>query len=278
MRKIEKNKLTIVALSVNEDILESKLMKTYHYVYDELKSKISFQLVVYTQGFDYSFEVPRGVTVVRDDSQLGKSISTVRDYFTFKTQSEYPADYLLFIDDDFKFREDSGLDIFYNIAYMDSFEDVGLVNFKMTNKSCDDYKTYQEINPSFVYMRGGILVRDSAYHGWDLSDEGFPSCKYYEESILASKIYYYGYKVYASSTHTVHRTASSGLGKSIEREYEGREEQLVQGGRQQLCEIGWFTPSMKNGKPNYRVPCKITKELVDSYEFYKCNKGLTKAF
>lgn len=266
MRKIEKNKLTIVALSVNEDILESKLMKTYHHVYDELKDKISFQLIVYAQGFDYSFEIPKGVTVVRDDSQLGKPISAVRNYFTGKVLVSFPSEYVLFIDDDFKFRPSSGLDISYNLNYMDSFKNVGLVNFKMTNKDCSNLEVYQEINPSFVYMRGGILVRTSAYHGWDLTERDFSPCKYYEESILASKIYFQGYKICSSSTHTVHRTMSSGLGKSIEREYEGHEEDLTQGGRQQLCDIGWFVPSMKNGKPNYRVPCKVTKYLKSCHE------------
>lgn len=224
-------------------------------VLDYKQDTYDLEAVVFTQGFDYEGQDSR-VTYIRDDSyyRKGKSISEIREYFTLRATEEFGFDYILFTDDDFKFRDLSGESLYNNVMFMENHQNVGLINMKMTNKPCSDEKDFSPINPTFVYMRGGILVRVSAYNGWG----GKFKCIYYEEAVLATLIYAAGYDVYQSSTDVIHRTAHTGLGRTIEREHK-EDFSTINGGRQVLARAGYVVPQTdENGLLNYRVPCKLS--------------------
>lgn len=253
------DQLVILALSINEQTLRSKLLDSSYNI-------TNYRIVVITQGFTVEDFYGPNVDFIRDDKfvNLKRPISEIREYFTKLVGEKYNPEYFLFIDDDFKFRDMSELCIDYALNFMNDSPTVGLINFKM---NCPDKlpKSYsfEDINPTFVYMRGGILVRGRAYCGWGGEDHVI----YYEESYLATLVYLSGYEVMSGYTDVVHRTVRSGLGKSMEEKYKDNFNQM-NGGRQCLHRRGYIIPQLdKEGSPNYRVPCKLSDFTLKSHDY-----------
>lgn len=263
---ISLSKVVILALSVNEKTLREKLLQSSRYLY-------KYQIVIITQGFEITDINGPNLHFIRDDhfviNKERESISVIREYFTDKIINRHCPEYILFIDDDFKFRELSESHLDDAIYFMDKHPEVGLINFKMNHPDKLPYEyNFEYINPSFVYMRGGILIRTKAYQGWGGED----SVVYYEEAYLATLIYKAGYNVMSGYTDVVHRTVKSGLGRTMEEKYKDNFNEM-RGGRQCLHRKGLVVPSINSeGVPNYKVPCKMS-EFTES-----CHQNLQLKF
>lgn len=276
--------ITILALSINKDILESHFINTFKYIEDNIpkyENEFLINGVVYTQGFDQP-KVFDHCKFVRDDTvyNQGYSISEVRDYFTDKIAYNPPhPDYIFHCDDDFKFGPRSLECIINDVRYMESCKDVGLscMHYHKGGPDSDNY--WYNFNPSRVATRSGILFKVSAYDGWG----GENKVRYFEECVLATKIYLKGYRVVHSVSDIIHKTKPTGLGLSLERKY--GKNNIPDSGRKILCDKGYLIPSKgtnEEGHTYYRydVPLK-TSELTEDTHFknnLKLVLGLTSTF
>lgn len=255
-------KVLMIALSIDEETLipyEDSLEKM------AIKSEFDCELnvVIFTQGFGSSCDSETNylkIKYVRDDTVYNKgcAISEIREYFTKKALDLYPdSEFIFFTDDDFRFQDKSRYYLDKSVNEMVNNPLIGLINFKRSNK---EYRL-ETISPTFVYTRGGILIRREAYNGWSLYD--LPKCTYYEEAILATKIYYNGYDIYSTSIDIINYTKRSGLGSTIKMQYKGREEELTTGGQQQLVSAGLTEYKLKkDGSPNYAVVTKLSPSCI----------------
>lgn len=251
----------VLALSVNLDTFRTHYFATCeNFLQANVLANdddIFVEGLVYTQGYDWPLS-RTGLRIIRDDTMYNKgySISEIRDYFTKKAFDEYGYDYILFADDDFKFGPRSGECILRDFDLMEDHRDVGITNFHYNIKlDCESYfGEYYDFNPSRVCTRSGIFVRRDAYVTWGGKDKVI----YYEECVLACEAYMRGYRVVHSIADIIHITKRTGLGKTMEREYEDNFDEMV-GGRQVMCRRGYFVPATNHkGFPDYRKPCKIS--------------------
>lgn len=270
-------KLLILALSVNSEIFLTHFLKTYK----EIESKISkYQNLnltsrVYSQGFEvgkFLYNYP-SLEVIRDDSVYHKnlSISEIRDYFTYKVLSELDQkgespDYILHCDDDFKFNYKSMESIIANLEFMESNPDVGLVSMYYSKSPEFSKEEFYDLNPSRVATRSGILIRTCAFKGWGSEYK----VRYFEECVLAERIYEQGYRVIHSHSDIIHKTKPTGLGLSQERKY--GKNNIPYNGRKILCDLGMFVPSVGKTEDGstysrYDVPLRLSSKLEELHTF-----------
>jgi hypothetical protein len=248
--------------------LIEKLLQSYIYNY---KSEYDFKLCIVAQGYSDTdknevSELIAGcngqIEMIYDDTMFrkGLSISEIRDYFTSKYFMK-SSEFIYFCDDDFVFRERSLKILDRTVEYMKCHPAVGLINFffKGQNFSDDPNESVTDHNMSVfkVGMRSGILVRRSAYHGWGSEEKII----YYEEAWLGTMVYVNGWDVLRTATDTIHRTIGSGLGKSIEKEYENNFEEC-NGGRQVLHRLGFQISAERNGVHNFKSGGNLSEKSI----------------
>lgn len=269
-------RVLFLALSVNEDILDTHFANSFHYINesnDPIENDISYKAVVYTQGFDYNKKMNK-VDFIRDDTvyRKGLSISEIRDYFTKKAIEDYTPEYILHCDDDFKFRERSMKAVCNDIKLMEEFPEIGLSCMHYSKDGPEDNNGYQyDFNPSRVATRSGILFKTDSYEDGDWGSSY--KVRYFEECYLASMIYKKGYRVIHSSSPTIHKTKPTGLGLSLERKY--GKNNIPDSGRKVLCDLGLLIPSvgkLEDGTQynRYDVPLKTSNKLENLHK-----EGLT---
>lgn len=269
-------KVLFLALSINEDILNTHFADSFHYINESnncSESKVSHKAVVYTQGFNYH-SITDNISFIRDDTvyHQGLSISEIRDYFTRKAIKDYRPDYILHCDDDFKFREKSMKAVLNDIEFMENHPEIGLSCMHYSKNGPGDTNGYQyDFNPSRVATRSGILFKTDSY---EYGDWGSPhKVRYFEECYLASMIYKKGYRIIHSSSPTIHKTKPTGLGLSLERKY--GKNNIPDSGRKVLCDLGLLIPStgkLDDGTEysRYDVPLKTSDKLENLHK-----EGLT---
>lgn len=241
---MSKIRIIALALSVNEEILTTHFLKTWHHM--KITPTINYDLtgVIFTQGFDISTDDP-SLRITRDDShyQSGYTISEIRDYFTKIAIEKYHPDYILHCDDDFKFTDNSKNFLTDDIEYAESHPDVGVMCMYHTSRSATPY----DLNPSQVATRSGILIRTDAFVTWG----GESKVKYFEECVMAVHAYREGYRVVHTTTSTVHNTKPTGLGRSLEIKY--GENNIPNNGRKIMCDEGYLLPaiSKQDGSKRY---------------------------
>lgn len=259
------------ALSVNKEVLDDLFIKSYqqwiktskYYNSDKVKA------VVVTQGFDH--DPADDITIVRDDTFVGssKAISDIRNYLTDKHALIYHTDYIYFCDDDFKFRSESMRSVYQDMTYMDNNLFVGMTNLHIRKGGPPDIDEeefpYYDYNPSQVSTRSGILVKTKAYDTYNMWGD---DVRYFEECVLATKIYLKGYSVVHSYSDVVHRTKTTGLGRSQEIQY--GKNFIPRNGRRVLVDQGiLISPSVveKDGVeyPRVDLPLKLSESAEEEH-------------
>lgn len=258
----DRKKVLFLALSVNEEILNTHFYETF-VKFIEPKDSLQYDIkaLVYVQGFGNS-RTSDLIDFVRDDAMFGKgySISEIRDYFTQKAIKDYCPDYIFSCDDDFKFRDASLYSICRDVEYLESHPEVGLTNMHYHKGGPTEDDLYYDFNPSRVATRMGILFRTDAYVTWG----GESKVIYFEECVLATYAYQKGYEIKHSVSDIIHKTRSTGLGLSLEHKY--GKSNIPRSGRRVLSELGLLVPRTDSeGNPRYDVPCKISKTLEESH-------------
>lgn len=257
-------RILVLALSVNQDILCTHILNTWHLLRNSKGISYDLQGVVFTQGFEHSSDFD-DLRLVRDDShyKVGLSISEIRDYFTRKAIKEYRPDYILHCDDDFKFTPTSRQFLDRDFRYMESHPDVGVMC--MYHCNANKYETPYDLEPSRVATRSGILIRTDAFETWGGADQ----VRYFEECVMAAYVYRKGYRVVHSVSSTIHITKSTGLGKSLEREY--GEDNIPNNGRKILCDKGWFLPSRSKEDGSVKYSTMILRNSPEFTEIHRKN-------
>lgn len=249
-----RNDTCIFALSVDPNELKRKLLSSLHehYTPEQIKEK---HFIVVCQGFDEDVfdelvkENPEIHFLAHDKVPL--PISNVRKVLTEEYEIFETYDYVVFIDDDFKYGPAAFRQYDYFLKVMDEHPEIGFVAMHRRIKTADRQKISPLEYPyphdlGAVSMRNGLLVRSSA-----VPSEGLfcPDIAYHEEMYMAAQIYLNGYQVAKGWMDIFHQSNKAGLGCKLQKEYDISRSNEVMSSKRKLFEQGLF--EIEDGRPFY---------------------------
>ena len=217
-------KFCFVALSIDPDKLENKLLKSiYSHYSPERLADCNF--IVLCQGFEqdklsYLYEKYKEVTFDNYE-RLDGTISSIRRRLLIESNVMNDYDYVIMIDDDFVFGP-------YAIDQYDSYlkdmednPDLGLISChrRMSKAKRIEISKVECPYPqdlAVISMRTGLIIRSSAFKPDDLF---LDKIMYHEEFYLALMIYIAGYEVGKGWIDVYHQSRNGGLGCNLQKKY-----------------------------------------------------------
>lgn len=250
-------KTAFLALSVDPNKLKYKLIESLYRHYDPAVIK-SHNFYVICQGYDDAAKTE--VTEMAPDinfeftERVGGPISHIRKVLLNRYNLFNDYDYVVLIDDDFKFGEYAMDQYDHHFQEFDEHPEVGMVACHRRMKgdmriqtTPIDTKYPQDL--SAISMRNGLIIRS----GIITPDEMFhDDIRYHEEFYLALQIYLKGYEIGKAWVDVYHQSREGGLGNSLQKKYNIMTSNEIVSAKKVAIEQGLF--EVQDGEIYYGAP------------------------
>lgn len=215
------NSYCILALSVNKDKLESKMLKSLRNNYtDEELHNYNFEVIC--QGFN-SAELATEYSFCHftDCNRIKGTISKIRRELLEASNLMRKYDYLILIDDDFSFGSSALKQYDYYINEMSRIPSLGMIacHHRLKPSSRELISPVEIPYPqdlSVISMRTGLIIRCSAITPAEMFDDRI---QYHEEFYIALMYYIRGYDIGKGWVDVNHQSRAGGLGNHLQKLY-----------------------------------------------------------
>lgn len=274
------SKYGFLALSIDKNKLYWKMIRSLYEHYDpETIGSHNFHVIC--QG--YSAEDQAFIEESAPDLNLhfvpreSGTISEIRkkllSNFLSNVEEASTYDYLIFIDDDFKFGPKALEQYDHHILELDSHPEVGFVACQRRMNGAnrvriDPIEIPYPQDLAAISMRNGLIFRMGIMDPQDLFDDRII---YHEEFYMALQVYLRGYEIGKAWVDVYHQSRVGGLGNSLQNKYHITENNDIYSSKRVAHESGWF--STQEGVIYYSAP-NTGKVSTAAHEQHTKNKEI----
>lgn len=250
-------KVAFLALSVNIDKLQYKLIESLYHHYDSATIK-AHNFYVICQGYtdDQQQRVQTlapDINFIFTERETG-TISHIRRVLLNRYNLFKEYDYVILIDDDFKFGEYAMEQYDHHLAEFDQHPEIGMIachrrmhGDKRIETSPIDTKYPQDL--AAISMRNGLIIRSGVIDPDDMFND---EVLYHEEFYLALQIYIRGYEVGKAWVDVYHQSRAGGLGNELQKKYDIFNSNEIPSAKKIAHDQGLFT--IQEGEIFYGAP------------------------